>query len=216
MKTNGNKDGFSMIEVLVAATIMVVIVMMLAMLFQQTSLAWRTGVKRAEGYMQIRAVLGAIQRDAAAAVDLPDSVRTKFGGGAQKFDGELSFYTLTGTVDKKGEVVRALKYITYDSSGMRTESVLKPKDTQFSQDASYNVKDVFERIGNPNAATVGSFTFTPYPTFGFPLYVAVDSEVTTYGYSLDVGAWSAGPDKVFGTSPDDPNGKDDIKTWTDK
>lgn len=209
MKTNGNRDGFSMIEVLVAATIMVVIVMMLAMLFQQTSMAWRTGVKRADGYMQIRAVLGAIQRDASAAVNMPQKIVDSLGGGGeQKFDGGLAFYTLTGTVDKDGNVVRALKYITYDSSGQRTESVLKPKATKVSQDVSSNVKDVYERTGNPNSATVGSFTFTPYPTVGFPLYVTVDTEVTTYGYSLDIGAWSAGPDKAWDT-------KDDIKTWTD-
>ena len=37
---------------MVAATILVVIVMMLGMLFQQTSVAWRTGLMRSDGYMQ--------------------------------------------------------------------------------------------------------------------------------------------------------------------
>jgi type II secretory pathway component PulJ len=59
-----------MIEVLVASTILIVLVMLLAMLFQQTSLAWRTGVKRADGYLQIRALVGAIQRDASQAIDI--------------------------------------------------------------------------------------------------------------------------------------------------
>jgi hypothetical protein len=38
-----------MIEVMVAATILVVIVMMLGMLFQQTSVAWRTGADAQRG-----------------------------------------------------------------------------------------------------------------------------------------------------------------------
>ena len=81
MKTNVTRSGFSMIEVLVASTILTVIVMMLAMLFQQTSVAWRTGLMRASGFMQLRSYIGAIQRDASAAIDaknIPSALLYRF------------------------------------------------------------------------------------------------------------------------------------------
>jgi hypothetical protein len=39
-----------------------------------------------------------------------------------------------------------------------------------------------------------------------PLYVRVQASVRPSGYTLDIGAASAGPDKTWGT-------KDDIRTW---
>jgi Tfp pilus assembly protein PilV len=58
MNMKRNNSGFSMIEVLVASTIMIMIVMMLGMLFQQSSQAWRTGKQRADTYQQVRALFG--------------------------------------------------------------------------------------------------------------------------------------------------------------
>jgi prepilin-type N-terminal cleavage/methylation domain-containing protein len=100
---NRNRHGFSMIEVMVAATILVVIVMMLGMLFQQTSVAWRTGLMRSDGYMQLRAFIGALQRDASAMIDanqIPQSLLCN--NQKQKFEsGEIRFYTMTGTLRTK-------------------------------------------------------------------------------------------------------------------
>ena len=219
MKTQGKgkadrRAGFSMIEVLVASTILVVIVMMLSMLFQQTSLAWRTGVKRASGYMQIRSALGAIQRDASAAVDartLPDELKTKLGGDDQQFRGSLSFYTLTGT--GKGTAadpaMRAPKYITYNISGTRSETALTAAGAK--QVKNSNVLEFVKPTNNKNSPTVTFSGFEPKfvtDTKGLPLYVTVKAQVTTTGNALDIGAASAGPDKTWGTA-------DDIKTWVD-
>ena len=209
-----------MIEVLVASTILVVIVMMLAMLFQQTSLAWRTGVKRASGYMQLRSAIGAIQRDASAAVDertLTPQLKAKLGG-SQKFSGGLQFYTLTGagTGMSADPFLRSPKYITYSASGARLETYLTAAGV--AQTKNSNVRDFVKPTNNKNSPTLLDFTFAPdsgYSSIGLPLYVTVSTKVTTSGYSLDIGAASAGPDGVFGTSPDDPKGKDDIKTWVD-
>lgn len=129
-----------MIEVMVAATILVVIVMMLGMLFQQTSVAWRTGLMRSDGYMQLRAFIGAIQRDASAMIDanqIPQSLLCDNNKGTpkkQKFEAdEIRFYTMTGTLRTKSdgslEDFRALNFITYQIGGERTQRRLKPDGT---------------------------------------------------------------------------------------
>ena len=213
-----------MIEVLVASSILVVIVMMLAMLFQQTSLSWRTGVRRAEAYMQIRAGFGAIQRDASAAIDqrtIAGPLRTKLGGSQQFSGPQLRFYTLTGCgfVDdnNNGKIdpgentpYRALTYVTYNTRGDRTESVLQANGSKEIKDPS-NVLDFIDKASSKHkpVTTLSSFDPEPGPDAnGLPLFVKIKAEVSTAGNSLDIGAASAGPDKTWNT-------KDDIKTWVE-
>lgn len=203
-----------MVEVLVASAILIVIVMMLAMLFQQTSLSWRTGVKRADAYMQIRSAIGAIQRDASAAVDertIPQALRNKLGG-SQQFSGSLRFFTLTGDgFFDETTPYRALTYITYDSSGKRTESVLKSNGIAESKPDS-NVLDFITKASSQNKPVTTITGFQPQmgtDPNGLPLYVKIRARVTYAGNALDIGAGSAGPDKTWNT-------KDDIKTWVDE
>ena len=71
-RTSGPPDlrkGFTLIEVLVATAVMAVMVVMIGGLFQQASSSWDAGYARAEGGMAVRAVVGALMRDAATAVD---------------------------------------------------------------------------------------------------------------------------------------------------
>jgi len=212
--------GFSMVEVLVASTILVVIVMMLGMLFQQTSLAWRTGTRRAESFMQVRSGVGAIQRDAAAAVDarfLPSQYVTEkqnFSGGS------LLFYTLTGGVELRSAGTplynRSLKKVTYDTAGNRTETTLKGSGGWGTPKRS-NVLTFAERQSSRNRPSVSLTSFVAdygkavdnLDSDGLPLAVTFGAKVTTTGNNLDIGAWSYGPDRK-------PNTKDDIKTWVEE
>ena len=197
-----------MIEVLVAATILTVIVMMLGMLFQQTSLAWRTGVKRADAFMQVRSAIGSIQRDASAAVDarfLPQDLATE----QQKFTGSsILFYTLTGTDGN-----RALTKVEYSIGGAsckRTVSVLSEAG-KWMDGPSSDVLNFVSRAGAANKpkTTLGSLTaeFGDLPQNGLPLYVMLTADVISRGNAVDIGAASAGPDREWNTD-------DDIRTWT--
>lgn len=222
-----------MIEVMVAATILVVIVMMLGMLFQQTSVAWRTGLMRSDGYMQLRAFIGALQRDASAMIDanqIPQSLLCN--NQKQKFEsGEIRFYTMTGTLRTKPngslEDFRALNFITYQIGGKRTQRRLEPNGT-WSEEESSNVLSPPNIGANPDKPQVAakgfSFAFqsgTEYDIAGnvvpnasrYPLFLTVESDVTQKGRLYDVGAECSGPDKKFGTGPSDVAGKDDIRTW---
>lgn len=211
-KSQNRQAGFSMVEVLVASSILVVIVLMLSMLFQQTSLSWRTGVRRAEAFMAVRSAIGAIQRDAAAAVDertIPKPLRNTMAG-SQQFSGSLRFFTLTGAGfdDAMNTPYRALKYVTYNSSGARTESVLQADGSKKTMPNS-NVLNFVDKASSANKPVTRITAFDPVPgddPAGLPLYVNIRAQVTYSGNALEIGAQSAGPDKVFDT-------KDDIKTW---
>ena len=210
-------SGFSMIEVLVASALLSIIVMMLAMLFQQSGMAWRAGSKRAEGFMQIRGFIGSLQRDASQAIDIEGvKLHRKMleGGDSVSFDnqkfegGTLTFYTLSG--DK-----RALAKITYEKSGKRTEQVLGPNGWEAG--SSRNVMTTIERESSANTAKVTIENFEahwPKDSYGngkdgLPLFVTLGAKVISKGYTLEIGAASAGPDKQWGT-------RDDITTWSEK
>ena len=65
----GRSAAFTLIEVMVATAVMAIMVVMIGGLFQQASSSWDAGYIRAEGGMAVRAVVGALTRDAATAID---------------------------------------------------------------------------------------------------------------------------------------------------
>lgn len=221
MNLKSNKQsGFSMIEVLVAATILVVIVMMLGMLFQQTGIAWRVGVRRADAFSQVRSMIGAIQRDAAKAVDedaIDDDVRNLLGGSQSFSGGTLSFYTLdaggfqinaSGFVDDN-KPKRSVSHITYTTDGRRTETFLIAGGS--TERVETNMREFATRVGSTTKPTTTLDSFVPVwgsgsLNKGLPLFVKMTARVISQGYTLDIGAESAGPDGIWGTD-------DDIRTW---
>lgn len=64
-----DRKGFTLIEVMVATAVMAIMIVMIGGLFQQASSSWDAGYVRAEGGMAVRAVVGALTRDLATAVD---------------------------------------------------------------------------------------------------------------------------------------------------
>lgn len=227
------QSGFSMIEVLVASTIMIMIVMMLGMLFQQSSQAWRTGKQRADTYQQVRALFGSIQRDASTAIDQNSLPKNLVGPTAkftdnQSFNGSsLKFYTLTGTgfdnddPPKSGTPRRSITFVEYNTSGFRTVKTYLPvSGGGYTLGSNQDGPIVTPSL---NGAQVKMKTFQDYydPKVNaganrFPAYVTVSAEVNTAGVrSFDVGAASGGPDRTMGGAPDDVRGRDDIKTWAD-
>ena len=193
--------------------------MMLAMLFQQTSMSWRTGLRRAEASTQVRSLFGAIQRDAVKAVaqnSIPKDLQTLFAVGNQNFEGDtLRFYTLSangfeGDDIENGAARRSLSFIEYETSGKRTETILLAGGGTESMET--DVKDFVKRVGNKNSPSAELKGFKAEwggnSQQGLPLSVLLDAKVASKGYNLEIGAASAGPDGVWGT-------KDDIRTWAE-
>ena len=96
-------SGFTLIELLVAMAILMIIVLMLANLFQQSTRAWSTGLHETTLGVEARSVINMIQRDLSMA--LPHTDETP----VQASVSELSFYIL----DEDGEP----EQISYSGGG---------------------------------------------------------------------------------------------------
>jgi len=225
--------GFSMIEVLVAATIMIVIMLMLGTLFQQTSQAWRTGRQRADALQKARIFFGILQRDVSAAIDvntLPtamrEAIQQDLGGLKQEFTTDnLSFFTLTGTgvddinMNVNSPSLRALTHVYYGSDGAREETVLLPlSGGGFNNSTRARVTNFFKNQAGEELTNVkfeiflrdasGSVASIPISsTEQYPAYISVYADVTATTNTWEIGAGSSGPDRIWDTD-------DDIKTWT--
>ena len=122
------RSGFTLIEILVATTILLVIVILASLVFQQTTGAYQTGERKVNAQVALRNVVGAMTRDLALAVDSRDygSINNNFGSGS------MTFIALTGSPGRNasGEEgssykdYRTARLITYSSNGKRTERPL--------------------------------------------------------------------------------------------
>ncbi len=68
-KNPARSAGFSLIELLMSITALILIVLVIALVFQQTHSAWGTGIRRAGVETTLRSVMGTIERDLTHAVD---------------------------------------------------------------------------------------------------------------------------------------------------
>ena len=115
-ETAGARAAFSLIEVLISTAILLVIVMMVSLVFQQQAGAIQSGQDRMNGQAALRNVMGMISRDLSLAVDsenYPGVPPNSFSGGS------ISFLATTGVVgDGSGNSVKtALQRIEYNVSG---------------------------------------------------------------------------------------------------
>ena len=173
-----DRAGFSLIEVLVATTILIVIVMMVSMVFHQSIGSWSSGTRRADSQMVVRTILGSIQRDLANAI--PDD-------GNTWNNSKISFYAIAGTPEE-GPHATAIQQITYSYSGgyvtrkQDDEEAVKLNESFPLESFKFDIPDV----------TSG----------GLPPRVDVSIEVKTDGTEGIVFAHSRGPDGIDGTKDD--------------
>lgn len=120
------QSGFTLIEVLVAMTVLSVLILMVANIFQSSSVAWNIGTQKADMNTAARAALDYMARDLAAAVAGP--IEKAGSGGAdyltfrQQSLGDLRFLTMAQ--DPKidaGDTYRALRgsFFWLDSNKLR-------------------------------------------------------------------------------------------------
>lgn len=144
--------GFSLIEVMVATTVLAIIVLLLGGVFQQASSSWDAGFVRAEGGMAVRAVVGSLARDLATAVD-----GRRFGLSAPIVV-ERSTITMARLKDgpgKKGG--RDVQIVQYSAPGSTvTRQILKGAGAEEKPSVIYSPP---ENAGGNGAV----FTFSPGP-----------------------------------------------------
>ena len=89
------RSGFSLIEILIATSILLVIVVLASLVFQQMTGAYQTGGRKMDSQVVLRNVIGAVTRDLALAVDsteYPELDVNHIVNGP-----EITFLALTGT-----------------------------------------------------------------------------------------------------------------------
>ena len=228
-----SRRGFSLIEILVAMSILVVIVLIVGGLFQQTSLAWTLGMQRATEQSNVRAVAGALGRDLATMVD-PGNFAiypSKNGDGqaaaleaglgektaAIGASGTLTFWALQApdlfdddTQDTSRELVQ-IEYAASGSTVTRKVSAYDPTSGSLSETESQGGSSSTFDLGD-GSVEFEAIEFTsdefssPYGSTvaGVRIKISPAKPAAIDGYEIYVG--SCGPDGVKGT-------EDDIYPW---
>ncbi len=223
------KRGFSLIEVLVAMTILSVIVLIVAGIFQQTGLAWSLGLRRADEQSMIRAVAGALTRDLSMIVDpanfvigakeSDEGVRSSAlseggidSGTGQMGGGGVDFWILKPADDIAGDndVARELAHVEYSGGGgsvTRKESVYTSGGGSLSSgnEARFSLGN-----GSVSFETLSGTDYDGYASLyqdgGIKIVVKPATPETINDYEIAVG--SCGPDGEWGT-------EDDIRPWVE-
>jgi prepilin-type N-terminal cleavage/methylation domain-containing protein len=191
------RQGFSLIEILVATTILLIIVMLMSMVFQQSSGAYQSGTTRVNAQKVLRIVLGVISRDMALAVD-----SRNYPGLDQQFAADnVAFVALTGRPDATRRSPQWIEFTYADGKVTRRCSGLKWTGSAWAKDGTQT------SVLNPDHDLVDfSFGITDHPQdpagVGLPLRVEVYGEIETSGTFAFARGRSAGRDRLFGTADD--------------
>ena len=211
-RPKGRTAGFTLIEVMVATAVMGIMIAMIGGLFQQASSAWDAGYIRAEGGMAVRAVVGALTRDVATAVD---GRRFGLSKPIEVSDSNITMYRLFPGADGR----RDIRKVTYTGGKTVTRSIEgegsstlydEPKDKAYKAEFSFYA-------GPETSQTFGSATYRPYERGSrFPdeiawtiPYVKVRCKLERSGSFSGLTVRSLGRDGVENGSADDKS-QDDI------
>ena len=204
-----SRSGFSLLEVLLATTVLIIIVMLVSLVFQQSHVAWMSGTNRAEADTVLRSMLGQMERDLTHAVD-PSAFgidNAPSGGFSIKTgSGPIQLLTLDGTN-------RVPLYVEYDFDG----SDLKRSWSQLETKPS-GTSNCWHIINLPPSASDssklnGDFTLsafgidvTPAPgefaRIKLPLRVDITAQLEKSGSFAGISGWSAGRDRNDHTADD--------------
>jgi Tfp pilus assembly protein PilW len=199
-------SGFSLIEVLVATTVLMIIVMIVAMVFQQSSGAWSNGTRRANAAMSLRSVLGQVQREIVEAVDARDFTNATSEAFANTFVSGSStgvradFIALLGDPVGSNRVPFHIRYV-YDGAYLVRTSWKMEYTTGWHNDSSNTV--TFLNSSQPLSTFKMNVVSNTVDTAGLPLRVDLEARIDNRGPSLMVSGRSAGRDKSFTDTDDD-------------
>lgn len=212
------KAGFSLVEVLVSVTILVVVVLIVGMIFQQTSSAWTVGMSKSTSQASIRAIVGAIARDINMVIDPtyahvvepgstdPESQDPSITGDFVKISGStLSFYIANDDADplkpSQNEQNRGIALVEYSASSGKIQRDETPI-SWLGANAGTTSSSEF------TIETDASLKFSNVSDFDNALKIEIDTGSVTSLNDYEIAVGSCGPDGEWGT-------EDDIKMWPD-
>ncbi len=184
MKNGKGRGGFSLIEILVATTILLVIVILASLVFQQTTGAYDTGERKVSANVALRNIVGAISRDLALAVDSDeyDGVPNNSWGGRS-----ISFAAMTGS---PGRTLQVVRYTAGGSSVHRRAQSYRYENGRWSTEGEPSESDVYRADSFADAAI--DVRFSASDNDNLPECVYIRAELGTSGRSAAVGGRSKG------------------------
>jgi len=192
--------GFTLLEVLVAMSILMMIVMMMATLFSQSTTAWDRGIDSAKLSLKGRAVMRMMQHDLSQAVadgGLGQALECQFGGSS------FEVCTVGQSDDDTDRVIRWVRYELSGGTLKRSEvplEVARPAGTpNYADDGTMVSADIVKGV---SAFSVTVPPGGPYTT-NLPAWVdlkLVFSEKV--GESAGITVWSIGRDDTSDTGDD--------------
>jgi len=179
------KTGFTLLEILTAMTILVIIILTMSTLFNQSSSAWDRGLQKVKLGMAGRSALNLMSREIGQAVaDQLMEDYTDLGSG-----NDIQFYTVGGSSTNS----RMLRLVRYDGGGTlrRTQWMLDP----------YPVPDpvsIEEHTLLDNVVGLQFGVYPPPPPLGYystnlPDWVDIKLTLAKNSKVGQVRCWSSGP-----------------------
>ena len=182
------RAGFSLLEILLAVTVLIVIVMIISLVFQQAHNAWGAGTRKAGAETTLRSIMGVIEHDLTLAVD-----DAAFGGSLNSFPtpgastASIEFVMLDGTN-------RLPQVVLYNFSGgdlTRSTIPLIPGSSPTNWVQGTQSAGVTLNGGQPlNICTFSVPSGTT--SVGLPLRLEIETHVLKQGSFSIVSGWSEG------------------------
>lgn len=186
------RAGFSLLEVLMATTVLIVIVVMVALVYQQARVAWTAGTLRAESDTILRSAVGTIERDLGHAID------------ASFFQQKNDYYNPSGTclefVTLDG-TNRVPLWVRYDYTGVNLTRQwcplgITPGTTNWAKQIPLQTSELV----SPNfSLTMCTFTAVRPPAgvacTNLPLRVDIEAHLEKQGTYSFLSGYSAGAGK---------------------
>lgn len=214
------RAGFSLVELLVATTILLVIVVLASMVFQQANGAFLSGSRRVKMHSAMRTISGAVMHDLAFLVDskdFPGAPENEFSSKSIRFIASGGESAVVEPDENSGEdvvVFRPYRCITYTRSGESGGYVLKRLEeplvlenkqwvTKPAAGAASGGIPLNDPVSDPLRYAEFSMVWPDGQEDGtVPLRVDIHLEKKTSGSSTYASAHSAGPDRKWNSDDD--------------
>ena len=191
------RAGFTLIEILVATAILLVIVVLASMVFQQTTGAYQSGERKVAAQVALRNIIGSITRDLAQAVD--SSAYDGLDINDLSSGSSITFLALTGTpgLDDAGNPVRTVQVITYSyDRGSRVVTRKQRATTCANGRWDMTGPETSVDLNDANSA-LSDFAFEVRGDNLIPDCVYIRAEMETTDRISSVGAGSGGRNGQF-------------------
>jgi len=205
----GRRRGFTLMEILVAMTILAIIILIVSGIFQQSSTAWEAGERKTELNMEGRAAIDLMAQELANAVADPvlcsNIVYSSIVQGPK-----ITFWTM-GLATNGERVVRNVEYEF--GGGTITRLCRNPNPNGNSYPTPFlpgsTPAILAENVSSLRFTTPGGASFRT----NLPTWVDIDLSLSKGGRYSIIKAWSSGLDGVSGGPNDTSDTSDDVRSW---